>query len=73
MPGGIDSYHLIWQHTLDVCQGITPYPPSRYDYHVNNRQGQGAGAKAQWLRTLAVLAEDLGPIPNIHVVANNFL
>lgn len=33
----------------------------------------GAGGVAQWLRTLAVRPEDLGVIPNNHMVAHNYL
>ena len=32
-----------------------------------------AGEMAQWLRTLAVLPEDLGSIPSTHMTANNCL
>jgi hypothetical protein len=33
----------------------------------------GPGEMAQWLKGLAALAEDLGSIPNTHLVVHNHL
>jgi hypothetical protein len=42
----------------------------------NNKEksrGWGAGEMAQWLRALAVFAEDPGSIPSNHMTAFNYL
>jgi hypothetical protein len=40
--------------------------------HATARPGSAADT-AQWIRTLAALAEDTGPVPSTHMVAHNHL
>jgi hypothetical protein len=39
----------------------------------HNRHDLGKGEMAQWIRALAALAEDLGLIPSIHIMAHHRL
>ena len=44
--------------------------PHTYNLKRSLKEMQGAREMAQWLRALP-LAEDLGPVPSVHVVAHN--
>ena len=59
------AYVFLWASALHVYLHVFPHI---YTQTLKNKRG--AGKMEQWLRALAILAEDLGSIPSTHMATN---